>query len=60
MDADVVKQQIFDNVIDWENSTLPDKDTLTIDDFTMEYYGENTVGGNYQAAPITRTFQITK
>ena len=45
MDADVVKQQIFDNVIDWENSTLPDKDTLTIDDFTMEYYGENTVGG---------------
>ena len=57
MDAAVMKQAIFDNVIDWENSTLPAKDTLTVDNFTMEYYGSNTVagdidGGVKQWAPI--------
>ena len=57
MDAAVMKQAIFDNVIDWENSTLPAKDTLTADDFTMEYYGSNTLagdidGGVKQWAPI--------
>ncbi len=56
MDANVMKQAIFDNVIDWENSTLPAKDTLTVDDFTFEYYGSNTVGdidgGVKQWAPI--------
>ena len=57
MDAAVMKQAIFDNVIDWENSTLPAKDTLTVDNFTMEYYGSNTLagdidGGVKQWAPI--------
>lgn len=57
MDAAVMKQAIFDNVIDWENSTLPAKDTLTVDNFTMEYYGSNTLagdidGGMKQWAPI--------
>ena len=57
MDANVMKQAIFDNVIDWENSTLPAKDTLTVDDFTFEYYGSNTLagdidGGVKQWAPI--------
>lgn len=57
MDAAVMKQAIFDNVIDWENSTLPAKDTLTADNFTMEYYGSNTLagdidGGVKQWAPI--------
>lgn len=57
MDATVMKQAIFDNVIDWENSTLPAKDTLTADNFTMEYYGSNTLagdidGGVKQWAPI--------
>ena len=52
-----MKQAIFDNVIDWENSTLPAKDTLTVDNFTMEYYGSNTLagdidGGVKQWAPI--------
>ena len=40
MDAEVMKQAIFDNVIDWENSTLPAKDTLSADNFVIEYYGE--------------------
>ncbi|HIT95099.1 MAG TPA: hypothetical protein IAC43_07920 [Candidatus Faecivivens stercoripullorum] len=40
MDASVMKQAIFDNVIDWTNSELPAKETLTPDDFTYEYYGE--------------------
>ena len=57
MDAAVMKQAIFDNVIDWENSTLPAKDTLTVDNFKMEYYGSNTLagdidGGMKQWAPI--------
>lgn len=57
MDAAVMKQAIFDNVIDWEKSTLPAKDTLTVDNFTMEYFGSNTLvgdidGGVKQWAPI--------
>ncbi len=39
MDPSVMKQAIFDSVIDWENSTLPNKDTLSLDNFTIEYYG---------------------
>lgn len=56
MDAAIMKQSIFDNVIDWENSTLPQKDTLSVSDFTMEYYGSNDLsgidGGVKQWAPI--------
>ncbi len=36
MKADVMKQDIFDNVIDWESSKLPAKDTLTVNDFKFE------------------------
>lgn len=38
MSADNMKQQIFDNVIDWdsENTKLPAKGTLTIADFKFE------------------------
>lgn len=57
MDANAMKQSLFDNMIDWENSTLPAKETLSIDDFTFEYYGENILpgdinGGVKQWAPI--------
>lgn len=31
-----MKQDIFDNVIDWEKSLLPAKETLSIDDFEFE------------------------
>ncbi len=31
-----MKQDIFDNVIDWESSKLPAKDTLTVNDFKFE------------------------
>lgn len=44
MDANVMKQAMFDSLIDWENSELPAKDTLTLDDFTMLYYASNSVG----------------
>ena len=37
MDPDVMKQAIFDNVIDWENSELPAKETLELDDFEILY-----------------------
>lgn len=56
MDTAVMKQSIFDQVIDWDNSTLPAKDTLSVDDFTMEYYGVDDVAGvegvTKQWAPI--------
>lgn len=41
MDANVMKQDILDNVIDWDASTLPARDTLSVDDFTFTYYGTN-------------------
>lgn len=37
-DAVAMTQQIFEYVIDWDDSTLPDKSTLSVDDFTIEYY----------------------
>lgn len=43
MDASVMEQNIFEYVIDWDASTLPDKSTLSVDDFTIEYYAENEV-----------------
>lgn len=43
MDANVMVQAIFENLIDWDASTLPEKSTLTLDDFTIEYYAENEV-----------------
>lgn len=52
MDANVMEQEIFENLIDWGASKLPEKSTLTLDDFTIEYYAENeleidgmTIGG---------------
>ena len=36
MDAKVMKQDIFDNAIDWEASGLPAKETLSIADFEFE------------------------
>lgn len=37
MDAKVMKQDIFDNAIDWEASDLPAKETLSINDFKFEW-----------------------
>ena len=44
MDANVMLQAIFENLIDWDASTLPSKGTLSAADFTFEYYGENVLG----------------
>lgn len=60
MDANAMLQAIFENLIDWDASTLPSKGTLTLDDFTIEYYAENeveidgmTTGGKvYRYMPI--------
>lgn len=60
MNANVMLQAIFENLIDWDASTLPNKSTLTLDDFTIEYYAENeveidgmTTGGKmYRYMPI--------
>ena len=43
-DADAMKREIFNNVIDWENSLLPEKETLSIENFTMEYYATAETG----------------
>lgn len=42
MDPTVMEQAIFDNVIDWENSTLPARETLTPDNFVIEYKAKLT------------------
>ncbi len=60
MDANVMLQAIFENLIDWDASTLPEKSTLSVADFTIEYYGENVLGeedggisgGTKQWAPV--------
>lgn len=57
MDTQVMKQDILNNVIDWQQSILPGLDTLDVDDFTIEYYGENILtdninGGVKQWVPI--------
>ena len=44
MDANVMLQAIFENLIDWDASTLPSKSTLSVADFTFEYYGKNVLG----------------
>lgn len=43
MDASVMEQNIFEYVIDWDDSTLPEKGTLSAADFTIEYYATPTV-----------------
>lgn len=42
MDPVVMEQAIFENVIDWDSSTLPSKDTLSLDDFEIEYKAKLT------------------
>lgn len=39
-DVSVVAGQIFEYVINWDDSTLPEKDTMSADDFTFEYEAE--------------------
>lgn len=47
-DAAAMTQQIFEYVIDWDDSTLPDKSTLSVDDFTIEYYATaKVVAGDF-------------
>ena len=46
MAPSVMEQAIFDSVIDWENSTLPARESLSLDNFTIEYYGEVTYLGS--------------
>ena len=36
-DVEVIKQAVLDSMIDWENSELPEKDTLSVDDFIFSY-----------------------
>ena len=42
MDVSAMEQAIFDNAIDWDNSTLPARETLSIEDFTIEYKAKLT------------------
>ncbi len=47
-DVEAMKTEIFNNVIDWENSTLPSKDSLSIDMFNFEYYATAKILGSDQ------------
>lgn len=42
MDPAVMEQAIFENAIDWDNSTLPGKDSLSLDNFVIEYKAKLT------------------
>ena len=44
VDPAVMKQAILDNVIDWENSSLPAKESVSAEDFTLTYYATATSG----------------
>ena len=39
-DVNAMKQAVLDSVIDWENSALPAKETLSVDDFVFTYNAE--------------------
>lgn len=60
MDPAVMEQEIFENLIDWGASKLPEKSTLSVADFTIEYYAENeleidgmtTGGGTHLYMPL--------
>lgn len=45
-DPNVMKEEIFNNLIDWEASNLPDKSELSLDDFTLQYYASPSLLGN--------------
>ncbi|MEG0919702.1 MAG: hypothetical protein RSE61_07240 [Anaerovoracaceae bacterium] len=40
-DANVMKKEILDKVIDWEKSKLPARENLSIDNFEMKYYADS-------------------
>lgn len=42
MDVSAMEQAIFDNAIDWDNSTLPARETVSIENFTIEYKAKLT------------------
>lgn len=42
IDPAVMEQEVFENVINWDNSTLPSQDTLSLDDFEIEYKAKLT------------------
>ncbi|MBS1403298.1 MAG: hypothetical protein HPZ79_10005 [Oscillospiraceae bacterium] len=44
MDANAMKQDLFQNAIDWSASTLPEG--ASMENFTFEYYGTNVLGDN--------------
>lgn len=54
MNADAMKQQILDEVIDWNASNLPAKNTVDINDFVFEYKGINILPGNING--VTESF----
>ena len=45
-DPAVMKQILFEQGIDWENSTLPARETLSLDDFVLEYKGNSQLTEN--------------
>lgn len=46
MDPEVMKQDLFENAIDWSASTLPAD--ASIDDFTFEYYAADSTTGEFK------------
>ena len=46
MNPEVMKQHLFDQVIDWDQSALPNRDQLSLADFVLEYKGDSQLSAN--------------
>lgn len=56
MDVTAMKQAVLDNVIDWNASTLPAKDTLSLEDFTFEYKASPSILDDVNSDKLSKEY----
>jgi len=60
MDVAAMKQAVLDNVIDWNASTLPAKETLSLDDFTFEYKASLSILDGVEGEIADKVLELLK
>ena len=60
MDVTAMKQAVLDNVIDWNASTLPAKETLSLDDFTFEYKASLSILDGVEGEIADKVLELLK
>ena len=60
MDVTAMKQAVLDNVIDWNASTLPAKETLSLEDFTFEYKASLSILDGVEGELVDRLLEKLK